>query len=33
MAGGFLVLAANGPGALSLDARLPRRAVAPAAHA
>lgn len=25
MAGGFLVLAANGPGALSLDARLPRR--------
>jgi putative oxidoreductase len=32
MAGGFLVLAANGPGALSLDARLPRRAVAPAAR-
>ena len=30
MAGGFLVLAANGAGALSLDARLPRRAVAPA---
>lgn len=25
MAGGFLVLAANGAGALSLDARLPRR--------
>ena len=31
MAGGFLVLAANGAGALSLDARLPRRAVAAAA--
>lgn len=25
MAGGFLMLAANGPGALSVDARLPRR--------
>jgi putative oxidoreductase len=25
MAGGFLLLAANGPGALSVDARLPRR--------
>jgi len=33
MAGGFLVLAANGAGALSLDARLPRRAVAPATTA
>jgi putative oxidoreductase len=31
MAGGFLLLAANGPGALSLEARLPRRRVAPAA--
>jgi putative oxidoreductase len=30
MAGGFLLLAANGPGALSVDARLPRRAHAPA---
>ena len=26
IAGGFLMLAANGPGALSVDARLPRRA-------
>lgn len=31
MAGGFLLLAANGPGPLSLDAVLPRRAVASAA--
>lgn len=31
MAGGFLLLAANGPGTLSVEARLPRRRVAPAA--
>lgn len=31
MAGGFLLLAANGPGAFSLEAALPRRAVASAA--
>lgn len=27
IAGGFLMLAASGPGALSVDARLPRRAI------
>ena len=31
MAGGFLMLAANGPGPLSVEARLPRRRLAPAA--
>ena len=31
MAGGFLLLAANGPGPLSVEARLPRRRLAPAA--
>ena len=30
MAGGFLLLAANGPGPLSLEARLPRRRAAAA---
>lgn len=31
MAGGFLMLAANGPGPLSIEARVPRRRAAPAA--
>ena len=31
MAGGFLLLAANGPGPLSVEARLPRRRAASAA--
>ena len=31
MAGGFLMLAANGPGPLSIEALLPRRRAAPAA--